>query len=86
MSLVEGLLQYSWPEENENKIVVPFPRMTYAEAMEQYGTDKPDTRFEMKVEFSCRTYDCDKLFSYFACVVHTGKNIFKHNWWTDYNE
>jgi aspartyl-tRNA synthetase len=50
LSLIEGLLQYSWPEENENKIVVPFPRMTYAEAMEQYGTDKPDTRFEMKLQ------------------------------------
>ncbi|GFG33298.1 hypothetical protein Cfor_01797 [Coptotermes formosanus] len=49
LSLVEGLLQHSWPEENGNKIVVPFPRMTYAEAMEQYGTDKPDTRFEMKL-------------------------------------
>ena len=48
LSLVEGLLEFCWPEDCTN-VMTPFPRLTYSEAMEQYGTDKPDTRFEMKV-------------------------------------
>ncbi|KAM4655561.1 aspartate--tRNA ligase, mitochondrial isoform 1-T7 [Amazona ochrocephala] len=46
--LVEGLLQYSWPEER-GSISTPFPSMTYEEALADYGTDKPDTRFGMKI-------------------------------------
>nr|DBA17975.1 TPA: hypothetical protein GDO54_016277 [Pyxicephalus adspersus] len=46
--LVEGLLRYSWPEE-KGTLPDPFPIMTYAEAMNSYGVDKPDTRFEMKI-------------------------------------
>jgi len=48
MSLIEGLVQYSWPED-KGQINVPFPSMTYEEAMRDYGVDKPDTRFGMKV-------------------------------------
>uniref|UniRef100_A0A8D2DMT9 Aspartyl-tRNA synthetase 2, mitochondrial n=1 Tax=Sciurus vulgaris TaxID=55149 RepID=A0A8D2DMT9_SCIVU len=47
-SLIEGLLQYSWPSD-KNPLVVPFPSMTFAEALATYGTDKPDTRFGMKI-------------------------------------
>lgn len=50
--LVEGLLHYSWPEDKD-PLVAPFPSMTFAEALATYGTDKPDTRFGMKVLFSC---------------------------------
>ncbi|KAM9129293.1 aspartate--tRNA ligase, mitochondrial isoform 1-T3 [Pangshura tecta] len=46
--LIEGLLQYSWPIERA-PITTPFPSMSYAEALAEYGTDKPDTRFGMKI-------------------------------------
>uniref|UniRef100_A0A8C3G954 Aspartyl-tRNA synthetase 2, mitochondrial n=1 Tax=Cyclopterus lumpus TaxID=8103 RepID=A0A8C3G954_CYCLU len=47
-SLVEGLLQYSWPAER-GVLTAPFQTMTYEEAMRDYGVDKPDTRFSMKL-------------------------------------
>uniref|UniRef100_A0A8I5NLJ8 Aspartyl-tRNA synthetase 2, mitochondrial n=1 Tax=Papio anubis TaxID=9555 RepID=A0A8I5NLJ8_PAPAN len=46
-SLIEGLLQYSWPNDKD-PVVVPFPTVTFTEALATYGTDKPDTRFGMK--------------------------------------
>ncbi|XP_072367785.1 aspartate--tRNA ligase, mitochondrial [Scyliorhinus torazame] len=46
--LIEGLIVYSWPEE-KGDIETAFPSITYAEAMDSYGVDKPDTRFGMKI-------------------------------------
>nr|XP_006003177.1 PREDICTED: aspartate--tRNA ligase, mitochondrial isoform X2 [Latimeria chalumnae] len=46
--LIEGLIEYCWPEE-KGAITTPFPSVTYAEALADYGVDKPDTRFAMKV-------------------------------------
>ncbi|XP_063741972.1 aspartate--tRNA ligase, mitochondrial isoform X2 [Eleginops maclovinus] len=48
LSLVEGLLAHSWPAE-KGPVQVPFQTMTYEEAMRDYGVDKPDTRFCMKL-------------------------------------
>jgi aspartyl-tRNA synthetase len=33
----------------DTKVELPFPRMTYAEAMSRYGTDKPDTRYALEL-------------------------------------
>ncbi len=46
-SLVEGMLKKIWKKVLEVKIKTPFPRMTYQEAMDKYGTDRPDTSFDM---------------------------------------
>jgi len=48
--LIEGLLKSIWKACLDVDIPTPFPRMSYADAMNQYGIDKPDTRFEMLLE------------------------------------
>ncbi len=48
--VVEGLLKSVWKETLDMDIPTPFIRMPYAYAMDKYGSDKPDTRFEMLLE------------------------------------
>ena len=47
LSLNEGLVCYIFKTTKNIEIARPFPRLTYAEAMEKYGTDRPDTRFDL---------------------------------------
>jgi aspartyl-tRNA synthetase len=47
--LVEGLLASIFRAAQGVEIATPFPRMTYAQAMDEFGSDKPDRRFAMRL-------------------------------------
>ena len=48
-TLIEGLLRRVWKVALGKDIVTPFPRITFEEALNRYGADKPDTRFGMEL-------------------------------------
>lgn len=49
LNMFEGLTKYLF-KEIKGVEITEFPRMSYSDAMENYGSDKPDIRFEMKIK------------------------------------
>ena len=48
IALSEGLIAALWAEGGV-KVETPFPRMSYADAMERYGCDRPDLRYDLAI-------------------------------------
>jgi aspartyl-tRNA synthetase len=71
MDVIERMLLRVFKNVLNIEIKVPFERMSYADAMLRYGSDKPDTRFEMEIkDFSTELKGCD--FSVFSSVISKG--------------
>ena len=49
LEIGEGFVQYLMKEVLGIDIKLPLPRLTYKDAMERFGSDKPDTRFGMEI-------------------------------------
>ena len=50
LNMFEGLFKHVFKDLKGKEITTDFPRMTFAYAMWHYGNDKPDLRFEMKLQ------------------------------------
>ena len=73
----EGLLQRLWKELLGVEIKTPFRRMTYREAMDRYGSDKPDLRFGLElVDLSDTLRGCG--FKVFASALGGGRQRARH--------
>ncbi|MDF1613937.1 aspartate--tRNA ligase [Desulfurivibrio dismutans] len=59
MGVAEGMMRALFAATLGRELSPPFPRMTYAEAMARYGTDRPDTRFGLElVELTAVVKNC----------------------------
>ncbi len=49
LNIFEGLVRHLFSEIKNTNFTGPFPRITFKDAMDRYGTDKPDIRFGMEI-------------------------------------
>lgn len=74
MEIMEGMLKKIFKEVLDRDIVTPFPRMTFAQAMDKYGSDKPDTRYGLEfVNISDVVKNCG--FKVFADCAKEGYSV-----------
>jgi len=75
MQLIEDLFVKIMEElKPQKRIIKPFPRLNYADAMERFGSDKPDIRFGMEIkDLSDIVADCE--FAVFSSAVAAGGKV-----------
>ena len=73
-AVAEGYIKRLFKEVLNEDIVTPLPRLKYVDAMNDYGSDKPDTRFEMKIkDLSDIVENCG--FGVFSNTVKNGGTV-----------
>ncbi|MBQ8605132.1 MAG: aspartate--tRNA ligase [Clostridia bacterium] len=74
LAIGEGYMKRVFKEVLDVDIKLPLPRLTYTDAMNRYGSDKPDTRFGMEiVDLTDAVRDCE--FGVFTGAVTGGGSV-----------
>ena len=74
LSIGEGYMARIFKDTLGVDIPLPLPRLTYKEAMERYGSDKPDTRFGMEIfDLTEEVKNCE--FSVFTSAISGGGSV-----------
>ncbi len=74
MDMAEGFVRKLFSELLNKDIDMPLPRMKYVDAMEKYGSDKPDIRFGMEIQnISDLVKDCG--FGVFTSAIADGGSV-----------
>jgi len=71
LALNEGLMQHVVREGLGREIAAPFPRLTYRDAMDRYGSDKPDVRYDLALEDASGIFR-SSAFRGFAAALEAG--------------
>ena len=74
MVLMEGLIRYVFQDSLDVELPNPFPRMTYGEAMERFGSDKPDMRVTLELT-DVTDAVADVAFKVFSGPATTGGRV-----------
>lgn len=72
--LIEGLIHELWKNCLDVSIPIPFGRIAYKEAMDRFGSDKPDTRFDLEIRDVSAIFK-ESNFQVFAKKVQSGEVI-----------
>ena len=74
LSMIEGFMGRLFKEILNVDVPLPLPRLTYKDAMERYGSDKPDTRYGMEIfDLAEEVKDCG--FGVFSGAVANGARV-----------
>ena len=74
LSMIEGFMKRLFKEILDVDVPLPLPRLTYKDAMERYGSDKPDTRYGMEIfDLKDEVKDCG--FGVFSGAIANGARV-----------